>query len=107
MSNGYVLSILVNSPTEIYVAIITDVNSIATAESRSKWNGSAWSALGPYSANGALNVSGMSSPGVPVTMVLNSGILYVVGAFNMSDPSLAAGKYLAQYTTGSESIGIL
>ncbi|MBK8821808.1 MAG: hypothetical protein IPN58_04130 [Anaerolineales bacterium] len=101
ISNGYVLSILVNSPTEIYVGgSFTNVDSIAAADHVAKWNGSAWSALGSYSANGALNVSGMSSPGVR-SMVLNSGILYVVGAFNMSDPSLAAGKHLAKYTTGS------
>jgi hypothetical protein len=105
--NNVVYSILVNSSTEIYVGgSFTDVDSIAAADHVAKWNGSAWSALGSYSANGALNVSGISSPGVR-SMLLNSGTLYVGGAFNMSDPSLAAGKYLAQYTIGTNEWGIV
>ncbi|MBK9208843.1 MAG: hypothetical protein IPL71_11315 [Anaerolineales bacterium] len=99
--NNSAYSILVNSSTEIYVGgTFTNVNAIAEADYIAKWDGSAWSALGSYSANGALNGSGIFSAGVR-SMLLNSGTLYVGGAFNMSDPSLAAGKYLAQYATGT------
>ena len=93
--NGYVFSILVNSSTEIFVGgSFTDVDGLPAADYIAKWNGTAWSALGSYSANGALSNIGNT---VVRTMFVDSGTLYVGGAFNMSDPSLAAGKLLAKY----------
>ncbi|MBK8620078.1 MAG: hypothetical protein IPN96_24000 [Anaerolineales bacterium] len=99
ISNGFVDSILVNSSTEIYVGgSFTNVDAIPKPIKLP--NGMAppgrlWVSMLEMAR---LVIQGISSPGVR-TMILRSGILYVGGAFSMSDPSLAAGKHLAKYDT--------